>query len=85
MIRYKGGDGSSKEKAIIILGTNNEFEGVDAEYNHTERKSGFFEIKTQLFTDDGSSKLDCLKVISVNGNKREIWFDITEFYGREVD
>lgn len=29
MIPYKGGDGSSKEKAIVILGVNNEFEGVN--------------------------------------------------------
>ena len=30
MLQYRGGDGSSKEKAIIILGAENEFEGVDA-------------------------------------------------------
>jgi hypothetical protein len=30
MIQIKGGNGSSKEKAIIILGANNEREGVDA-------------------------------------------------------
>ena len=40
MIQYKGGDGLSKEKAIIILGANNETEGVDAEYSLLEEKYG---------------------------------------------
>jgi hypothetical protein len=83
MLSYKGGDGSNQEKAIIILGANNELEGVDAEYNYIERKSGFFDIETQLFIDEGSRKFDCLKIIGVNGNKREFWFDVTKFYGKE--
>jgi hypothetical protein len=36
MIQYNGGDGSSKQKAIIIHGAKNEEEGVDAEYNFSE-------------------------------------------------
>ena len=31
------GDGSTKEKAVIILGAENEFEGVDTEYNWLEK------------------------------------------------
>ena len=38
MIQYKGGDGTSKEKAIIILRTESELEGVDAEYDYLETK-----------------------------------------------
>jgi hypothetical protein len=53
MIQYKGGDGSSKEKAIIILGPSNEREGVEAEFNYIDRKCGDFEIESQAFVDDG--------------------------------
>jgi len=41
MIRYKGGDGLSKENAIIILGANNEFEGVGNLFLNEENKREF--------------------------------------------
>lgn len=34
MISFKGGDGSTKQKAIIIFGAVNETKGVDAEYEY---------------------------------------------------
>lgn len=33
MIQYKGGNGSSKQESIIILGADNKAEGVDAEWD----------------------------------------------------
>ena len=30
MISFKGGDGSSKQESVVILGAKNETEGVDA-------------------------------------------------------
>ena len=44
MIQIKGGNGSSREKAVIILGTNNEREGIDVEYNYIVRKLGYFDL-----------------------------------------
>ncbi len=85
MIQYRGGDGSGKEKAIIILGSSNEREGVDAEFDYIERKVGYFEIESQSFVDDGDKKYDCLKVEGVTGKKAELWFDITDFYGKDEE
>ena len=34
MIKLTGGDGTTKEQAIIILNAKNEREGVDAEYDY---------------------------------------------------
>src|SRR6185503_8442521 len=35
-IRFEGGDGSSQEKAIVILGAKGESDGVAAEYKYLE-------------------------------------------------
>ena len=86
MIQYKGGDGSSKEKAIIILGANSEFEGVDAEYVWLEEKYGEenieWEMIDQTLLDEGDKQFDLLKIKFSNGNTKEFWFEITGFYGK---
>jgi hypothetical protein len=85
MIQYKGGNGSSKEKAVIIVGAESELGGVDAQFEYIERKCGFFEIESQSFFDEGDRKFDCLNVIGVTGNKEELWFDVTDYYGMDDD
>ena len=89
MIQYKGGDGSTKEKAIIILCANNEIEGVDAEYVWLEEKFGEenveWEMIDQVLLDEGDSQFDLLKVKLRNDEVKEVWFDITDFYGKEDD
>lgn len=86
MIDYKGGNGSSKEEAIIILGANNETEGVDAEYDLLEEKFGeqnnFWRLSLQELLDDGDRQYDKLSIEFKSGNIREFWFDITDFYGK---
>lgn len=44
MITYKGGDGSSKQESIVILGAKDEIEGVGAEYDYLESKFGKYEL-----------------------------------------
>jgi hypothetical protein len=86
MIQYRGGNGSSKEKAVIILGPSNEREGVDAEFNYIERKYGYFEIESQTFLDEGDKKYDIINIsYALNEKKKELWFDITDFYGRDEE
>lgn len=83
MIRYSGGNGSSKEKAIIIL-ANSEYEGVSAEWDYLQDKFGNWDLVDQTFIEDGNRKYDIMKITYHLGPKRkEVWFDITDFYGRE--
>ena len=82
MIKINGGNGSSKEKAIRIIGADNEWKGIDAEFNYIERKFGYFEIESQAFLDEGTKKYDRMKVVGVTGKKKELWFDITDYYGK---
>jgi len=83
MIQYKGEDGSSKEKAIIILDVEKEFEGVDIEYEYLENKYGEVEIESQTYIGDEDKSYDVLNIKLADGSKEEIWFDITDFYGKE--
>ena len=82
MIQYKGGDGSAKNKAIIVLGAKSEFEGVDAEHNYIERKFGYFELESTILIEDNKKRFDIIKFNSVLGVQKELWFDITDYYGK---
>lgn len=83
MSLYKGGDGTSKEKAIIIL-ANSEYEGVSAEWDCIQNKFGNWDLVDQTFIGDGYRKYDIMNITYHLGQKRkEVWFDVTDFYGRE--
>ena len=47
MIQYKGGNGSSKEKEVIILGAESELEGLDAEYDYLDNLLGDLRLMEQ--------------------------------------
>ena len=85
MIQYKGGGGSSEQEAVIILGAENELEGVDAEYEYIQSLYTNFELDSQTFLEKRNKKYDILTIKLPGGNKKDIWFDITDFYGREDD
>ena len=71
-----------KKKQFRIVGADTELKGIDAEFNYIERKVGYFEIESQAFLDEGIKKYDCMKVVGVTGKKKELWFDITDYYGK---
>lgn len=83
MIQYKGGDGSSIEKAVIILNTKSDVEGVDAEWRYLDShyKGWHLDEQTLIFEKDG--QYDIMTIKLSDGTKKELWFDITNFYGRE--
>ena len=86
MIILAGGNGSSKEEAVIILNAENESEGVDAEYNYLEEILGeeniYWKFLYQHFIDDGNKQYDILYIDVVDGAEKEFYFDITDFYGK---
>lgn len=83
MIQYKGSIGSSEQEAVIILGAESELEGVNAEYEYIQRLHTEFELDSQTFLEKENKKYDILTVKLPGGAKKNIWFDITDFYGRE--
>jgi hypothetical protein len=86
MITYKGGNGLDTGEAIIIIGAIDELEGIDAEYIWLEEKYGDqdydWELIDQKLVEVEGIKYDQLRIKLLNGEIKEIWFDITEFYGK---
>ena len=86
MMTYKGGNGLDSKEAIIIAGAKDELEGIDGEYIWLEEKYGEqdfgWELIDQQSIDEGDKKYDILKIKFLNGEEKEFWFDITDFYGK---
>lgn len=84
-IRFKGGDGSSKEKAIIILGAANSEQGVPAEYKYLDKKyPGYIATAQKLVHDEETGKVyDVIYLSTKKGEKITVYFDISGFFGKE--
>ena len=79
-LEFAGGDGTSCEKAIVIKGAKNEFEGVASEYRYlTERHPGW-SLKEQSLLHSGERSFDLLEFVTADGKERRACFDISEFY-----
>ena len=81
MIQYNGGNGSTKEKAIVILGAKDNQEGIDAEYNFIEELFDEYELVLQTFLQEENKCYDQLEIKS-GEDHFVIWFDITDFFGK---
>ena len=81
MIQYKGGNGSTKEKAIVILGAKDNKEGIDAEYNFIEELFDEYELVLQTFLQEENKCYDQLEIKS-SDDRFVIWFNITDFFGK---
>jgi hypothetical protein len=86
MITYGGGNGSTQQDTIIVLGAKDETEGVDSEYNWLEEKFGkqniSWELNDQELSDESDKQYDILRIKFPSGEIKEFWFDITDFYGK---
>jgi len=79
-LAFEGGDGTTCDKAIVIKGATNEFEGVASEYRYlTERHPGWT-LKEQSLLHSGDRSFDLLKFVTADGKERRACFDISEFY-----
>jgi hypothetical protein len=91
-ISYTGGDGSSIEQAVVIVGAVNEYDGVDAEYQWLAQKFGTENenwTSSQGFSQSGNKLYDILTVNFLKdvpghkaGESTDFYFDITAFFGK---
>ena len=85
-LSYSGGDGMSKESAVVIHAQSSEM-GIPGEYAYLEKTYGErrkdWEIVTRFIshTDDGKA-FEIFNIHLQNGKNVSIYFDITEFYGK---
>jgi len=87
MITYTKGNGTSKRSAIKIIGAHGEFDGIDSEYNLVSLifkiiKKNWVLLQQELYLEDGGRAYDRLIIEDSDGKVSEIWFDVTEFFGK---
>ena len=84
---YGGGSGESQEDAVVISAPD-EMLGVTAEYVYVSRHCGRMNVdwtlQMQMVTreTEAGRRYDKFVVRLKNGQIREYWFDITQFYGK---
>ena len=80
-IRFEGGDGSSCEKAIVIV-AEHEPEGIRAERWRVWSKNPGAGIVEMIESHAGGRDLETIRFQMPDGSKRSLCFDITSFYGK---
>ena len=80
-VTFAGGDGSSAAEAILVKGAT-EATGVAAEYQWLRDHLPGCRPERQVLLDVGGRRYDQLDVVMPNGERRSVFFDITEFFGK---
>ena len=84
-ISYGGGDGASFATAIVIKGAHSESEGVAAERAYVVKYHADWdprEVDTALM-QNGDRDYDLSRYRGRNGAEHVLYFDVTEFFGKE--
>jgi hypothetical protein len=84
-IRFTGGDGSSMENALIIMGAKNELEAIPAEINYISGKLGerdkYWKMVMQNnFLINGKPYVEYQIEDHINGGKTSYFFDNSALY-----
>ena len=77
---YGGGSGASLQTAITI-DADNEMEGVAAEYDYVKQHLPGWTVASQSVANQNGRSYDVL-VIQKGSETRELFFDITAFFGK---
>ena len=82
-IKYEGGDGLTCESRVIIKGATGSREGVAAEYNWLRTKYPGHKVQQQSLSKCAGKPADVLEISTVEGKSLALYFDISDFFGRE--
>jgi hypothetical protein len=74
-------DGSSYDKAIII-DKKNETDGIAAEYAWLEKNYPNYKFSAQSLSFHNKKPYDILHIKDSSGKERDIYFDISKFFGK---
>ena len=81
MVKISGGDGSSFENAIIISDCDH-MEGIKQEYIEVRKRFGNYGLIRQNLMEYNNRKIDKLELRLEGGRQIDVYFDITEFFGK---
>lgn len=76
-----GNDGSSYEKAIVIE-EKSEGPGINAEYAWLRKHYPGYKFKRQSLNFHEKKYYDILSIVTADGEKKDIYFDISNFFGK---
>jgi hypothetical protein len=83
---YEGGDGSTRDGAIIVRGAGSDLEGVAATFGwmheHLGPKDEGWRLVTHSTGGDEVRKIDTFDVVLRDGGPRRIYFDVSESFGK---
>src|ERR1700730_1846090 len=82
ILMFQGGDGSSLENAIIILGATSESAGVDAEHRYLSRHFPGSAVVQQALLHQAGKVFDRLEIRTATNASTVVYFDITDFFGK---
>jgi hypothetical protein len=81
-VKFQGGDGSSFENAVVILGVSTESAGVSAEHTYLSLHfPGSAVVRQALLQRDGKA-YDRFEIRTSAKTSATIYFDITDFFGK---
>ena len=81
-IQYSSSDGTSFDKAIVITGALNDTAGIQAEYQYIRSHFPGATVGNQRLVSQGTRVFDLLELVTADHQKRTIFFDITDFFGK---
>ena len=74
-------NGLAIERAIVIQASNTR-DGIAAEYAYVGRTYPGWRRTRQALLTRGDRRYDVLTIVSPSGETRDVFFDITNFFGR---
>lgn len=74
-------DGLSYEKAIVIM-EKTESKGVSAEYDWVKKHYPGYKLNSQSLNIKDKKYFDILKIKTKEGEDLELYFDISNFFGK---
>jgi len=80
-IHFAGGDGSSVEKAVVILGAT-ESTGTRAEYLWLDSHYPGWQSHDQSLLNQGHRVYDVMSFTMPDGSRHNVYFDITDYFGK---
>jgi len=79
-ITFEGGDGSSKEKAVVVKGAPTGLLGIRAEYDWLKQNYPGYKRKSQALLPSGAKAYDVLAIEMPDGKELSIYFDVSDIW-----
>jgi hypothetical protein len=79
---FEGGNGSSLENAVVILGATSESAGVKAEHTYLSRHFPGSAVVRQALLHQAGKVFDRLEIRTPTNTSAIVYFDITDFFGK---